>query len=120
VLVIDDEPHIQHYMTATLESWGHVVVVASNGAEGLAHAARQAFDLIVSDLRMPELGGREMFERLRRDLPAVAQRIVFSTGDTVRGDTLAFLESLGRPYLRKPFTLGELRAVLSDSVQAHR
>ena len=120
VLVIDDEPHIQHYMTATLESWGHVVVVASNGAEGLAHAARQPFDLIVSDLRMPELGGREMFERLRRDLPAVAQRIVFSTGDTVRGDTLAFLESLGRPYLRKPFTLGELRAVLSDSVQARR
>jgi len=120
VLVIDDEPHIQHYMTATLESWGHVVVVASNGAEGLAHAAHQPFDLIVSDLRMPELGGREMFERLRRELPAVAERIVFSTGDTVRGDTLAFLESLGRPYLRKPFTLGELRAVLSDSVQGHR
>jgi two-component system NtrC family sensor kinase len=117
VLVIDDEPHIQHYMTATLESWGHQVVVASNGAEGLAHAARQAFDLIVSDLRMPELGGREMFERLTRDQPAVAQRVVFSTGDTVRGDTLAFLESLGRPYLRKPFTLGELRAVLADAVQ---
>jgi two-component system NtrC family sensor kinase len=116
VLVIDDEPHIQHYMTATLESWGHRVAVASNGTEGLAWAGRESFDVIISDLRMPELGGREMFERLRRDRPAVAHRVVFSTGDTVRGDTLAFLESLGRPYLRKPFTLGELRGVLADAV----
>jgi two-component system NtrC family sensor kinase len=117
VLVIDDEPHIQHYMTATLESWGHTVAVARDGAEGLARTAHQPFDLIISDLRMPELGGREMFERLRRERPEVAQRVVFSTGDTVRGDTLAFLEALGRPYLRKPFTLGELRAVLADAVQ---
>jgi two-component system NtrC family sensor kinase len=118
VLVIDDEPHIQHYMTATLESWGHTVAVARNGAEGLARAGEQAFDLIISDLRMPELGGREMFERLRRDRPDIARRVVFSTGDTVRGDTLSFLEALGRPYLRKPFTLGELRAVLAAAVHA--
>jgi two-component system NtrC family sensor kinase len=120
VLVIDDEPHIQHYMTATLESWGHAVTVASNGAEGLAHAGRQTFDVIISDLRMPELGGREMFERLRREQPAIARRVVFSTGDTVRGDTMAFLESLGRPFLRKPFALAELRAVLAEAVQRTR
>jgi CheY-like chemotaxis protein len=105
-------------MTATLESWGHTVAVARNGAEGLARAGEQAFDLIISDLRMPELGGREMFERLRRDRPDIARRVVFSTGDTVRGDTLSFLEALGRPYLRKPFTLGELRAVLAAAVHA--
>jgi two-component system NtrC family sensor kinase len=117
ILLIDDEPHIQHYMRATLEAWGHHVTVASNGAEGLRDAEAGSFDVIVSDLRMPELGGREMFERLRRERPKVAARIVFSTGDTVRGDTLAFLESLGRPYLRKPFTLDELRAVLANAVQ---
>jgi DNA-binding response OmpR family regulator len=38
---------------------------------------------------------------------------VFSTGDTVRGDTLAFLESLDRPYLHKPFSLAELRSLLA-------
>jgi two-component system NtrC family sensor kinase len=120
VLVIDDEPHIQHYMTATLESWGHSVTVASDGAEGIARATREAFDVIVSDLRMPELGGREMFARLQREYPAVALRVVFSTGDTVRGDTLSFLESLGRPYLKKPFSLAELRTVISDAVQRTR
>jgi two-component system NtrC family sensor kinase len=117
ILVIDDEPHIQHYMRATLEAWGHTVALASDGRQGLAEARRTPFDVIVTDLRMPELGGREMFERLRRDSPDIANRVVFSTGDTVRGDTLAFLESLGRPHLRKPFTLAELRAALADAVQ---
>ncbi len=117
VLVVDDEPHIQHYMRATLEAWGHAVTVAPNGRGGLEQALATPFDVIISDLRMPELGGREMLEQLRAQQPAVADRVVISTGDTVRGDTLAFLESLGRPYLRKPFTLVELRAAIADAVR---
>ncbi len=113
ILVIDDEPHIQHYMRATLEAWGHTVAIASDGAEGLTMATGGAFDVIITDLRMPELGGREMYDALCRDHPEIAKRVVFSTGDTVRGDTLSFLEGLGRPHLRKPFALAELRAVLA-------
>ena len=113
VLVVDDEPHILHYMHATLEAWGHVPVVARNGREALELADRERFDLVISDLRMPELGGRELYEELMRRHPALAARLVFSTGDTVRGDTLAFLESLDRPYLHKPFSLAELRTLLA-------
>jgi signal transduction histidine kinase/CheY-like chemotaxis protein len=120
ILVVDDEPHIQHYMRATLEAWGHTVTLANNGAKALDEAVQASFDAIISDLRMPELGGREMFERLTRAHPHIAERVIFSTGDTVRGDTLAFLESLGRPYLRKPFTLTELRAALADLIQRTR
>jgi len=120
VLVVDDEPHIQHYMQATLEAWGHTVAVAANGREGLEHARREPFDVIISDLRMPEIGGREMFEQLAGERSDIAARVVFSTGDTVRGDTLAFLEALQRPYLRKPFTLIELRAALADVVRRTR
>jgi len=113
VLVVDDEPHILHYMHATLDAWGHVPVVARNGREGLDLADREAFDLVISDLRMPELSGREFYEELARRHPALAARLIFSTGDTVRGDTLAFLESLDRPYLHKPFSLAELRTLLA-------
>jgi two-component system, NtrC family, sensor kinase len=113
VLVVDDEPHILHYMHATLEAWGHIPVVARDGREGLDLADREQFDLVISDLRMPELGGREFYEELARRHPALAARLVFSTGDTVRGDTLAFLESLHRPYLHKPFSLAELRSLLA-------
>ncbi len=114
VLVVDDEPHILHYMRATLEAWGHIPVVASDGEEALAVTAKDDFDLVISDLRMPRLGGREFYEELARRRPELAARVVFSTGDTVRGDTLAFLESLDRPYLHKPFSLAELRTLLGE------
>jgi two-component system NtrC family sensor kinase len=114
VLVVDDEPHILHYMRATLEAWGHIPVVATDGTEALELAERDAFDLIISDLRMPRLGGREFYEELARRSPVMASRLVFSTGDTVRGDTLAFLETLNRPYLHKPFSLAELRRLLGE------
>jgi two-component system NtrC family sensor kinase len=113
VLVIDDEPHILHYMSATLGAWGHGVEVAQDGVEGLDLAASGEFDLVITDLRMPRLGGREFFEELCRRRPEMESRIYFSTGDTVRGDTLAFLEQSGRPFLHKPFSLTELRALLA-------
>ncbi len=114
VLVVDDEPHILHYMRATLEAWGHIPVVAADGLAGLSLIGDENFDLVISDLRMPRLGGREFFEEVVRSHPAMADRVVFATGDTVRGDTLAFLETLDRPYLHKPFSLAELRTLLAD------
>ena len=112
ILVVDDEPHILHYMRATLESWGHQVEVASDGTEAVERALVIPFDVIICDLRMPRLGGREMYNNLARAHPHIARKVIFATGDTVRGDTLQFLETLGRPFLHKPFTLGELRTVL--------
>jgi CheY-like chemotaxis protein len=117
VLVVDDEPHILHYIRATLEAWGHSVTTAADGQEGLTRAIAEPFDLIISDLRMPRLGGREFYQELASHAPQVARRVAFSTGDTVRGDTLDFLESSGRPCLQKPFSLAELRTVLRDAAR---
>jgi len=115
VLVVDDEPHILHYMRATLESWGHTVELASDGGYALERALAGPFDVIICDLRMPHLSGREMYTQLARRDPRAADRIIFATGDTVRGDTLQFLEGLHRPYLHKPFSLAELRQVLGHA-----
>jgi CheY-like chemotaxis protein len=115
--VIDDEPHILHYIRATLEAWGHTVVTASDGQAGLERAIAEPFDLIISDLRMPRTGGREFYETLLRQKPAAAHRVAFSTGDTVRGDTLQFLEAQGRPCLQKPFSLAELRGLLQKAAR---
>ncbi|MEE8060582.1 MAG: ATP-binding protein [Gemmatimonadales bacterium] len=112
ILVVDDEPHILHYMHATLEGWGHSVKVAHDGVRALQCVADDKFDVIITDLRMPNVNGREFYEALQRDRPELVERIVFSTGDTVRDDTLEFLEAQGRPCLQKPFSLVELRQVL--------
>jgi len=119
VLVVDDETHILHYMRATLESWGHEVETAADGADGLRRALEGRHDLIFTDVRMPGIGGREIFETLRSCAPAIAARVVFATGDTVAGDTLAFLEGTGRPVLTKPFKLAELRTTLAAALSAH-
>ncbi len=50
---MDDEPHILHYMRATLDSWGHDVVVEADGAGALERIESQPFDVVISDLRMP-------------------------------------------------------------------
>lgn len=118
ILVIDDEPHILHYMRATLEAWGHQVAVAGDGEEGLALAVAGDFDLILSDLRMPRLTGREFYAALQARNPAAAARVIFSTGDTVHGDTTAFLEGQAHPFLNKPFSLAELRALLARTAPA--
>ena len=117
ILVVDDEPHILHYMRATLAAWGHDVEVATDGEDALARALPGRYDLIITDVRMPRLSGRELYERLAREAPAVAARVVFATGDTVRDDTQAFLERCGRPFLHKPFKLAELRNVLAGALE---
>jgi signal transduction histidine kinase len=112
ILLVDDEPHILHYMRVALEEWGHDVTVASDGKEAYARAAGGDFDVIITDLRMPNVGGREFFETLHANHPEIGKHVVFCTGDTVGGDTLAFLETVGRPHLKKPFSLAELRSIL--------
>ncbi len=112
ILVVDDEPHILHYMRVALEEWGHSVMVAPDGKDAYEAATTGKFNVIITDLRMPNVGGREFFESLATSHPSIARHVVFCTGDTVGGDTLAFLETVGRPHLKKPFSLAELRAIL--------
>src|SRR5207249_1284703 len=78
ILGVDDEPHILYYMRATLESWGHAVEVASDGAYALERAIAGDFDVIICDLRMPHLSGREMYQKLARHDPRAAERIIFA------------------------------------------
>jgi two-component system NtrC family sensor kinase len=120
VLVVDDEPHILHYMRATLEAWGHQVDTAADGEEALRRAIAGDHDIIISDVRMPTLSGREFYERLREEAPDKAERVVFATGDSVRDDTLEFLRRSGQPHLDKPFKLAELRRTLSAALEHGR
>jgi two-component system NtrC family sensor kinase len=112
ILVVDDEPEIAEVLAEMLAVDGHHVETATNGSVALDRLRAQQYDLILSDLRMPELDGPSFYRELERRHPHLLRRVVFLTGDTLSPETNAFLEQTGVPGLSKPFTLEEVRQVV--------
>ena len=89
---------------------GFAVEVATNGEEALAELGRRSYDLVLSDVRMPDLDGPALLHKLRSDWPVLADRLIFVTGDTLGLGPL--IETLDRPIIEKPVTPDEIRRVI--------
>lgn len=109
ILVVDDEESIQKLLTGVLEMDGHDVRLADNGRQALDLIASEPFDVVISDLRMPVMGGPDLYKHLRDSGSPLAQRLVFITGDTVAPDTRRFLQTVDNAVLSKPFRLRDVR-----------
>ena len=118
VLVIDDEEPIVLLITEILAEDGHRVTQAYNGAQALDWLSKEEFDLIISDVRMPAVGGPTFFEILQTTRPDLLERVIFVTGDTVSASTRSFLEKTGRPVLAKPFEPERLRRMANQNLRA--
>jgi len=116
ILVIDDERPVRELISDALKIEGHDVHTAENGREGLDEIGRQRFDLVLCDLRMPEMDGQALYEEIQRDHPQVLKRIVFVTAQANSSDYGPFLRSTGIPVIEKPFTLSQLRQMVSKVV----
>jgi PAS domain S-box-containing protein len=108
VLVVDDEPAIRLVLTQFLERRGHVVHAASDGGAALHLLEAGSYDVILSDLRMPGLGGEALLHRLRQR--GIGGRLVIMTGDP--GSTGALRDDSGVQVLLKPMKLEEVAAVV--------
>jgi PAS domain S-box-containing protein len=113
LLIVDDEPDIALMLAEILEPEGHIIDIAENGRDALERIAGQAYDLIVSDLRMPELDGPGLYRTLQRDRPDLAGRIVFVTGDTLANNVRRFLDETGAPVLEKPYGPADIRRLVA-------
>jgi PAS domain S-box-containing protein len=100
VLIVDDEPAIRRVLTRYLSRRGHAVDEASEGAAALRMIESSSYDVILTDLRMPGMGGEELLEKLRGR--AIDVRLVFMTGDAGGGATGLELQV---PLLHKPLDL---------------
>ena len=114
ILVIDDEEPVVMLITEILSLAGYQITAAYNGAEALALLHTQPFDLIISDVRMPAVGGPTFFEILQTTRPDVLPRVLFVTGDTVSPSTRSFLQQAARPVLAKPFSPDRLRQMVAQ------
>ena len=117
ILVIDDEPSIVRALARLLRRSGYTVDTAGNGRQALAQLQAQPYEVIVTDLRMPELDGRAFYTRLQQQYPALCQRVIFLTGESSAAESRAFLTQCGQPWLAKPYAIAALRRTIQQVLQ---
>ena len=118
ILLVDDEPAIATALTRVLPRDGYTVDTAANGRQALARLQGRVYDLILSDLRMPELDGPGLYRALEQQYPALCRRFVFLTGDTLSPETLAFFAQTEVPRLIKPFDAAAVRRAIRQLLRA--
>ena len=114
MLVVDDEPAMRAAVAGFLRSLGHSVQVAPNGVDARALLATSEYDVVLLDLRMPNMDGETLYRELCEHDPGHARRVVFVTGDLQSDASQCFLADAGRPVIGKPFQLDDLAAVLAS------
>ena len=120
VLLVEDESANRLALARVLESAGFQVSLAADGMAAFNEIARQEFDVIVCDLRMPVLGGQGFYEQLERDFPQMAGRVLFITAYVGDSKIKDFLAVTGQPVLEKPFPTAQLvDAVRQIAGRAH-
>jgi DNA-binding NtrC family response regulator len=110
VLVVDDDPASRDLLRKVLATEGHQVVQAADGREALAELERQAPDLVVSDIRMPDVDGVQLLERMREVAPDVPVILVTAFGD-VEGAVQAIRRG-AFDYLAKPYDVDGIRLLV--------
>ena len=115
-LVVDDELEVRETLAEILMSAGHRVVTAASGREALERMGEERFDVILTDIRMPDLDGRALYREIERRWPERAARVVFVSGDTLTSTLRGFADESGRPVIEKPFLPSEVRRIVSEAV----
>jgi len=110
ILVVDDDPASRDLLRKVLATEGHQVATAADGREALAELARQPADLVVSDIRMPDLDGVQLLDRMQEAAPGVPVILV-----TAFGDVEGAVEAIRRgafDYLAKPYDVDAIRLLV--------
>lgn len=106
VLAVDDEEHITELIDVVLSDLGHRVDCVNNGEAALEYAAKNEYNLVICDFKMPGMNGRELIHRLLES--GKSFRFLLLTGDVVSKEVREFIGSSGLNCLPKPFRIGEL------------
>src|ERR671938_1334138 len=118
LLIVDDEPGMRQLLTHIFGRAGHAVRAAENGAKALELLRQAPADLVVSDVKMPDMNGIELLRRLREFLPdaGVVMMTAFATVETARE---AF--KLGADdFIQKPFDVDELKLIVEKALERLR
>ncbi|HET8577590.1 MAG TPA: response regulator [Methylomirabilota bacterium] len=112
VLLVDDDAMVLSVVREMLEVDAHRVETATNGLEAIQRLERGGFDLVITDIRMPELDGFGLYRAIENRWPELCERVLFIATPRDDDATRDFLAETAVSYLAKPFGLTDLRRVV--------
>ncbi|RPI46077.1 MAG: PAS domain-containing sensor histidine kinase, partial [Betaproteobacteria bacterium] len=114
ILVVDDEAEVREVLTEILRSADNHVAAASSGREALERMEAQHYDVILTDIRMPDLDGLALYHEIKRRWPERGNLVVFVTGDTLSPASRDLANVADRPVIEKPFVPEEVHRVVAE------
>ena len=112
MLVVDDEVDVAELIAEILAKDGFQVDIADSGTQALERMSEKKYDVVLSDLNMPGLGGRGLYEEMLKHFPSMVNRTGFFTGDTMGATSQKLLQDSKRPYMEKPVSPDGLKKLV--------
>ncbi len=118
ILIVDDEKLVRWSLRQKCAEWGYEVLEAENGAEALRTARHEAPDLVLLDVRLPDLGGLEVLDRLKES--GDARAVIMITADPQLDDVKAAIKLGAYDFIGKPLDFDELGVTIQNALEATR
>ncbi|OGS26922.1 MAG: hypothetical protein A2297_00970 [Elusimicrobia bacterium RIFOXYB2_FULL_48_7] len=118
ILVIDDEKGIRDMLGYTLQQEGYGFISAENGREGLKKALENDIDLVITDIKMPDMEGTEVLEQVKRAKPDV--EVIMATGYVTIETSIESLRKGAYDYISKPFNIDEMLMTVGKALEYSR
>ncbi len=118
ILIVDDEKYILDFFIEIFKMFPMQVDTAADGRAAMEKLKGIDYDLVITDFKMPNMSGRELFQWIKEKRPLLAKRIIFVTGDTVSTETRLFFENNCNLYLAKPFKIEEVKEVIQQTLES--
>jgi signal transduction histidine kinase len=113
LLIVDDEPDVRDTLAEILARDGYQIDIADGGRAALDRIGRRRYDVVVSDIRMPDIDGIMLYRRVRELGTGLDQRFIVVTGDTLSPSIRDFLDEARLPCIDKPFVPAEVRRLVA-------
>ncbi|HYM31138.1 MAG TPA: sigma-54 dependent transcriptional regulator [Candidatus Cybelea sp.] len=117
ILLVDDEPKMREVVGVALEEMGYRALTADSGKAALDTLEREDVDLVLSDLRMPGMGGRELLAEVKRRKPDMP--VILITAYSTVKDAVQAIKEGAFDYIGKPFEIEELTATIANALRLH-
>jgi DNA-binding NtrC family response regulator len=110
ILIVEDNPHMSSLLADTLEFFDYKGISAKDGEEALRKLAEDSFDMVITDLRMPRMGGMDLLRTIKDKFPNLPVVVITGFGtDSSKSDALS---AHADDFLSKPFKVDEIQELL--------